>query len=359
MTALRDLKTVFAQRADGVKLGSTPLVGLFGDGLPEALVRGAGADCADVKAPPLDDHISGPNVDAVDEIAEPFLDVFAARFLHRFAAGAFDDFALIVFSRDDAAGLAAYQYATELRRLGHVAATGPRLFLWNLLHTKSDPARIFNAAQWSKLEKVLAETTGLAPDPARRAAAHEAEAARAAAILRVADHDEAFVLRNSGRWLAPQAHIALLDQVPLGRSSRQRQVGLVGTACDIDALHSIAQAFGRVAVDLTPYGDIWPNCHVGAGSVDALLDHVASAPLHIRTNPPERFCAALDASLMPCDVILSSVDANDDSFGWEVPRLAAGARVRGQVFVDLGFRPFRPDAAWIAQARGRIEKALT
>ena len=37
----------------------------------------------------------------------------------------------------------------------------------------------------------------------------------------------------------------------------------------------------------------------------------------------------------------------------------AAAHVPGARFLDLGFRPFRPDAAWQDRARARITEALS
>ena len=106
-----NLLRAFEERADGVQADGKPLVGVFGEGVPLPLVAALGGLVVDVKAPPLGDAVDGPEVDCVSAVAEPFLDSFTARFLHRFAAGCFDRFATLIFARDDVAGLAAYQYA--------------------------------------------------------------------------------------------------------------------------------------------------------------------------------------------------------------------------------------------------------
>ncbi|MGH1368455.1 MAG: 2-hydroxyacyl-CoA dehydratase family protein [Maritimibacter sp.] len=357
MTPLAQLERAFALRAQDVSCEGQPLVGLFGDGLPEALIAGAGARCVEVKAPPLGCQMMS---DVVREIAEPFLDVFAARFLHRFATGAFDAYALIIFARDDVAGLTAYQYACELRRLGHVSNRGPKLHLWNLLHQESTAAQAFNQLEYDRLIPALEAATGQAFDSTRIAKAQADEALRAGAIDRLKAHPDIFVLRNAGRWLSAQTHAALLDQIPAAKPPQHpRRIGLIGTACDTPVLHGLAAEFGTLQRDLTPYGDLWPGCHAGPQALPELLHAVASQPIHIRTNPPERFDRALDDALAPCDLIIASVDANDDSFGWEVPGLKARATARGQSFVSLAFRPHSPDAAWIDAARSAIKAALT
>ena len=122
----------------------------------------------------------------VSTVTEPFLDPFATRFLHRFAAGAFDQFETIVFVRDDVAGLAAYQYALELRRQKLLPKQGPRLFLWNLLHTDSAPAAKFNQQEGTRLIAHLSQTLDTTLDDARLSDAIAAEA----------------VVRSYPRWIA-------------------------------------------------------------------------------------------------------------------------------------------------------------
>lgn len=357
MSAMEELMRIFCARADQVTAEGAPRVGLFGDGLPEALIRAAGARPVEVKAPPLSDADEGPQVAAVSRIAERFLDDFAARFLHRFAAGAFDHYAMIVFARDDVAGLTAYQYATELRRLGHVPATGPRLHLWNLLHGQSPAIARFNATEAARLDEALTQTLGQAPDPAALAAALAAETARAEALAPLADHPHLFALRNAGRWMEPEAHRDLLARIaPVPAAPAGPRIGLIGTACDLPLLRDLAQEFGRVTADLTPYGDLWPAHHLGAP--DSLLREVAEVPLHIRANPPRRYGDALRARLAECDLVIASPDRNDDSFGWDLPPLARDLTARGTRLARLPLRPFRPDAAWLDSARRRIEEAL-
>lgn len=367
MDAFSALQRAFEARADGTAPGGAARVGLFGDGCAEAFIRAAGARPVDVKAPPLSDAASGPDIPAVREIAEPFLDDFAARFLHRFAAGAFDNFAMIVFARDDVAALTAYQYAAEMRRLGMVAQTGPALHLWNLTHAISAPAARFNEAELARLDQALRAAVGQGIDPDALRAAQRAEAARATALARHEAHPEAFTLRNAGRYLSPGDHAALLAEIaapetppetPPETAPEPRRVGLVGTACDTPDLARLAGRFGTLAADLTGYGDLWPGIHAGQGGARDHVAALAGDPLHIRANPPARFNAARDARLAGCDLVIAAVDRNDDSFGWDIPALAAATRARGAVFVDLGFRPFRPDAAWIDTAAGKIREAM-
>ncbi|PJE31447.1 hypothetical protein SAMN06297129_1644 [Pseudooceanicola antarcticus] len=360
MRALEELLQAFERRADGRNDASgAPLVGIFGDGLPEALIHAAGATPVEVKAPPLADATTGPQRPEVTEIAEPFLDDFAARFLHRLADGAFDHMAMVVFARDDVAALTAYQYATEMRRLGMLPATGPRLHLWSLLHSEGAAAERFNRTELDRLESALQQVTGQGIDTDALARAQQQEARRLAALARLASHPQAFALRNAGRWLEAGHHANLLDSLPAPEPATGRRIGLVGTACDLPVLHQLAQELGHVAADLTPYGDIWPGNHAGPEGVGALIDSVATHPLHLRANPASKFDTALADGLEGCDLVLAAVDRNDDGFGWDLPALSALCKARGTPLVMLGFRPFRPDAAWLEAARNKIAEVLS
>ena len=346
------LQDAFTHRADGVRGSAAPLVGVFGDGVPLPLVSSFGAFAADIKAPPLSDHREGPVAAEVTKIAEPFLDTFAARFLHRFAAGAFDHFATLIFARDDTAGLAAYQYATELRRQGKVAKTGPDLFLWNLLHTRSAPAAAFNVTELTRLTRHLEQVCGARSDQDRLTDAIADEVQRADAIAALPPGgSDVFVAINAGRWLPPQDHITLLPDLPRGTGPA---ITLAGTACDIPVLHAIAEEFGHVHADLQDFGRRAPQ----PADAQDLLRQIVEDPLSPRAAPPSRFSAALADGIAGSDLVITTVDKNDDSFGWEVPGLKSAAQTQGSRFLDLGFRPFRPDDAWQDMARARIAEVL-
>lgn len=351
----------FSERADGVRETGAGLVGVFGEGVPLPLVAAFDALAVDVKAPPLADASGGPQAACVAAVVEDFMDPFAARFLHRFAAGAFDRFALIVFARDDVAALSAYQYAQELRRLGMVARPGPRLHLWNLTHGGSAAIARFNAAELARLMRTLAEVFGKDPSDASLAAAIAAERRRAAALAALpAGGEEGFVRRNAGRWLTPEAHAAALSAQAAGGGTPDHgpRIALLGTACDTPVLHRACAGLGRVVADLQDYGRA-PAAPPAEADATALVAALAADPLQIRAAPPHRFSRALVEGCATADLVISSVDRTDDAFGWEMPMLRDAVTARGARFLDLGFRPFRPDAAWCDAARGRIAEALS
>ncbi len=347
-----NLLRAFEERADGVQADGKPLVGVFGEGVPVPLVSALGGLAVDVKAPPLCDAVDGPEVDCVAAVAEPFLDSFTARFLHRFAAGCFDRFATLIFARDDVAGLAAYQYALELRRQRRLADSGPRLFLWNLLHTKSAATAEFNAAELARLGAHLSAVLEKTLDDGLLHDAVEVEARRTKALQALPSGGvDAFAARNAGRWMTPEEHCELLETLP--QSSGPRIV-LVGTSCDIPVLHEICAKHGKIIADLQDYGRVQP-C---AASAHKLLETMVDDALAPRAAPPERFTSALHSRIAEADLVVSSVNGNDDSFGWELPGLRRAAEAAGARFLDLGFRPFRPNAEWRQKAYDRVAEAL-
>lgn len=351
-----DLWRAFAERSDGARPDGQVPVGVFGEGVPLPLIAAFGGLALDIKAPPLLDQTEGPIEETVHAIAEPFLDSFTARFLHRFAAGAFEDHAALIFARDDVAGLAAYQYASELRRQGILPSSGPRLYLWNLLHTVSDAAKTFNAAELARLTVFLSETFGAPLDPQQLEDAVAIETRRVAALRDLPPGGtQAFTMRNAGRWLSPQEHLALLSAPLPEETTRGPQIVLVGTACDIPILHELCAGLGQVRADLQDYG----RPPAAPASAADLLGAIVADPLCPRAAPPDRFTRALQDRIAGADLVVASVDSNDDCFGWEMPGLCRAADAVGARVLDLGFRPFRPDPEWQATARTRITEALS
>ncbi len=163
---------------------------------------------------------------------------------------------------------------------------------------------------------------------------------------------DAFVARNAGRWFSPEDHIALLSRLSGGEGPK---IVLAGTACDIPVMHAICDGLGQIVADLQEYGFQMPQ----PGNAADLLTEIAKTPLAPRAAPPGRFTRALHDGIAGADLVVASVDPNDDSFGWELPGLRQAAEAQGARFLDLGFRPFRPDPAWQDTARLRIAEALS
>lgn len=369
--AIEALEAAFAAKAAAGH--DRPIVGVFGNGVPLSLISAAGCLPADVKSAP-DNRIFHVEP-AVSRFLEPFLDDHARVFLHRLFGGDFRGMAAIVFPRDDAAALAAYQYATELRRQGLAKSSMPRLVLWNLVHGKSDAIAAFNARQAKRLGEELAAIGGTAPaDGDALVRVMEAEHARTAALSRLetlvsgdsplVSGGEAMRWRNAGRYLEAGRHAALLDAACEEAASRQagrsgRRIGLVGTALDDPRVYGAIESFGTIVCDLQPFGSVWPGPS-SAAMPDEVVRAEAGDPLAARARPELAPLEALVARLVRsrCDVVVAQYDQNDDTFGWDLPGLRDRLSAHAIPLVDLGFRDPRPDDAWLHTAQSRLAAAL-
>ncbi len=337
-----------------------PSIGVFGNGVPETLIAAAGAI-------PIHVNFSrrvgaGP----MDEVIEPFVDAEVRIFLNRFAAGDFDALAGIVFARDDAAALTAYQYATEWVRQGRAPASVPALFLFNLVH-KAGPAAIrFNQIQCDKLQDFLVRVGLSMPDAAALAAKAEHAARRQSALTAldaVASGALASRWRNAGRFLPVARHADLLEtalkSITAGPTGRPR-LGLVGSPIIAPGFFDMLDTMGDLACNAQAFGQVWPGPWEIEHQREAMLAALADDPFCLRISPPGRHRQALlDAiTAANCSLVICQLAQTDDTFGWEIPGLMAALAARGIGFVNLGFRDPEPDAGWLSHAAGRIAAAL-
>ncbi|WP_010139504.1 2-hydroxyacyl-CoA dehydratase family protein [Oceanicola sp. S124] len=325
-------------------------IGYFGDDLPRQILQGRGVSAVDVALAP-----AAPDMHPdVARITEPFMDRRSVEFLNRLAAGAFDDLSGIVFCRDDAAALPAYQYATELRRTG-VLDRGPAFFLWNLLHGTTGPIATFNARQATRLAEWLPATKE--GDDGRTLAA-QGEALKA--LARAQDEarvsgETAMIWRLAGRWMDPASHAdALTAAVTAAMGDRDtprpgRRIALLGAACDQPQLYAALETAGTIVCDLTQLGNHAPR-PTGQAATD--LAAIAVDPFHPRGTPSDRYRPAILQAIAEarCDLVVVQLDETDHSFGWDLPSLTREVSELGIRLVHLGFRPLRPDAAWYARA---------
>lgn len=340
-----------------------PCVGLFGNGLPETLIAAQGA---------LPVHLPNAAVDAGDHpisaVIEPFVDHEVRTFLIRLMQGAFGRFKAIIFARDDAPAMIAYQYATEWLRQNRPHGAVPPLFLWNLVHTDSAPVARFNKVQADKLERFLV-ACGLPPrDEAALAMAANDEAARRDALAGMsAQRGEkltgktAHIWRNAGRYLAAAHHAALLnDAIPVDTVNHTRRIAVVGSPLADMATYEMIEGFGAIVADLQPFGDDWPAAANREAELSTLLAMAAIDPACPRTTPADtqfrHLCAQIDAA--GCDLVIAQLAQTDDTFGWEIPRLFKSLRDKGVICVNLGFRDPAPDAAWLNASADLIARAL-
>lgn len=359
----RELDTAYEQ-GDRYRLPTDmPRVGLFGNGIPETLIAASGA-C------PI--HVSmgrSASPSAINDVIEPFVDEEVRIFLNRLMNGEFSNYRGIVFARDDAPGMIAYQYATEWIRQGR-ASNVPPLFLWNLVHTDTPAVRRFNAVQAQKLFAFL-ESVGLSrPDADSIAMAAATEAERADALARMQSRvgtelsgTTALRWRNAGRFMDAGNHARLLSAA-LANTNQTLQgnlrLGMVGSPLASVATYEMLEKFGTIVCDLQPWGQVWPGSGNVARALDEALAATAADPSCYRLTPSTNHRKAMIEALADarCDLVICQLAQTDDTFGWEMPSLEAALHDRGIAFINLGFRVACPDADWLNGAAQRIQSAL-
>jgi hypothetical protein len=362
-TARATLAAAFTGRAEAVEVGNRDRVGIFGNGVPEALLTAAGLHPVDVRSSPDGPPAEAP---AISALVEPFVDDHARLFLHRLFSGRLDHLAAIVFPRDDAAALSAFQFAREFVRLG-IAACRPRLCLFNLIHRDGPAALRFNRAQVERLWSELGVAT---PSDAALSAALANERLRAASLARLdaarsagrVSGTDAVVWRNAGRFAAAGRHATLLDAAlatPAPAPTGPR-LALIGAPTDDISLYTALETLGPIVADPHPMGDVWPGPLPSADSLDALLIAAAADPFCPRIVPPARHPEAVIAACVAAraGLALFQLDQHDDLLGWDLPTLRSGLAAHGIALVDIGFRDHRPDANWRENALATIRAAM-
>ncbi|WP_196260928.1 2-hydroxyacyl-CoA dehydratase family protein [Pelagibacterium limicola] len=362
------LSDAFDQRDLYAGRHGAPCVGVFGNCAPEVLIEAAGA--IPVQLAMGSRQNAGGQRSPIDEVIEPFVDAEVRRFLRRLFDGAFSPYRAIIFPRDDASALIAYQYATEWVRQGQADKGVPPLFLWNLVHTDSVPVRDFNRRQADRLFGFLKEI-GLTP-PDSLALAHAGQQqARQSRLLGALQETvgntmsggTAMRWRNAGRFMSASEHADLLERaqgVKVRSPASGCRIGLVGSALASTATYEMLESIGPVVCDLQPWGQMWPLDLAGAEEIDAILAALAADPFCPRITPASLHRTALVEALTTarCDIVVCQLAQTDDTFGWEIPSLAAQLERCGTRFINLGFRDPEPDEQWLAESLKAIAASL-
>jgi 2-hydroxyglutaryl-CoA dehydratase, D-component. len=363
-SAAAALERAMEQQENWSSTAAMPRVGIFGNGMPETLVAAAGA---------VPVHLAlGTTTQShpICEVIEPFVDEEVRYFLVRLMRGDFADLAGIIFARDDAPALIAYQYATEWIRQDLERAKTPPLFLWNLVHTDTQPVRTFNRVQAKKLFGFF-EGLGLeSPDAADIAAAARAEQERAAALRKLdaavgvsLSGTRAARWRNAGRFMSAGEHADLLaaalaetveDLPPPAR------IGIVGSPLCCEKTYRMIEGFGTVVCDQQGFGQVWPGPGNAASELEDILVATAADPSCHRIAPTSSHRAGLVRALKEarCNLVVCQLSQTDDTFGWEIPALATELAAQGMTLVNLGFRDARPGDAWLEGAAQQLDQAL-
>ncbi|NMA98786.1 MAG: 2-hydroxyacyl-CoA dehydratase [Phyllobacteriaceae bacterium] len=331
--------------------------------MPETLVAAAGA---------VPVHLAlGTSTEnhPISEIIEPFVDEEIRHFLIRLMQGAFADLAGIIFARDDAPALIAYQYATEWIRQDLERAKTPPLFLWNLVHSDTPPVRVFNRVQAEKLFAFF-ESIGLkAPDDADILAAAQGEQRRAEALRMVQaavgvtqSGTRAARWRNAGRFMLAEEHADLLTAAlaETAENPAPVRIGIVGSPLCCEKTYRVIEGFGTVVCDQQGFGEVWPGPGNTALSVADILAGTAADPSCHRIAPTSRYRSTMVKALVDarCTLVVCQLSQTDDTFGWEIPALTNELAAQGMTLVNLGFRDARPDDAWVQAAGQQIAQAL-
>jgi hypothetical protein len=364
MSAAAALERANQQQEDWSKATSLRRIGIFGNGMPETLIAAAGG---------LPVHVSlgrTASKHPIDAIIEPFVDEEVRHFLIRLMKGDFAGFAGIVFARDDAPAMTAYQYSNEWIRQDRERGPTPPLFLWNLVHTDTPPVQHFNRIQAEKLFAFL-ESVGLARfNGSALAEAAGAEGRRADALAQLQNAvgltlsgTTAATWRNAGRFMGADDHAGLLTHALASGAetpAQNRRIGIVGSPLACPRTYAMIEQFGTVVSNQQNFGQMWPGPGNAKASLDELLAATAADASCVRITPTSAYRAALVQNLVEakCALVICQLAQTDDTFGWEIPALFAELAAHGIVCVNLGFRDANPDARWLERASGLISQAL-
>jgi hypothetical protein len=297
--------------------------------VPVELVRAAGFS-------PVVARGSGAPTPAADQVLEP--DLFPNRLrqlVEAVLAGRLADVAAIVLPRTSDPDYKCFLYLRELVRRGAVA-TLPPVLLFDLLHSTGPDTQPYSTERARALATRLGSLAGRppAPDDVRRAIAGTNRARAAARRLnalridapRIAGAD-ALPLLGAFWQLEPERYAALAesaaDTLAGGSTLEGPRVLLAGAPVDSAALHTAIEAEGAIVVaELSPFGSGGVGADV-EGSDDpfaALAEHYGRESIDARL-PVEALLRRLDDALGAADAVVLSLPPDDESFGWDYPRV--------------------------------------
>jgi benzoyl-CoA reductase/2-hydroxyglutaryl-CoA dehydratase subunit BcrC/BadD/HgdB len=303
-----------------------PVVGITSNTIPWELVRAAGFF-------PLMLRADGRATPAADEYMEA--NVFHRRIRQIFdsvVSGAWDFLRAILLPRTSEQEYKLFLYSREVAR-ERTREGMPRVYLYDLLHTRSPESREYGLERTYELKKQLEEITGqpIGADALREAVV-ESNAARAALrrLLRLR-HDGPRLsgteaLRLIGPfWFMSRAEFATLAleaAEDLERRERLPGVRLLVKGAPLDGvgLHSALETRGAVVI---AEDDWWGARSVGAdidASADVLEHYYLEAPSP-RVFPPEDADRWFQSRVTNgVDGVVFYLPPEDYVAGWDYPR---------------------------------------
>lgn len=132
-------------------------IGTLGDGVPEEILRAAGADVVEIEGEP-----GGPT-DIADEFVEPMVGERARSQLQRLLDGTYDGLDCIIVSREADAPLRLFYTLREVRRLepGRLRA---EVHLFDFQHLDSDPVWRYNLSRGRALMDLVGAPASALPE---------------------------------------------------------------------------------------------------------------------------------------------------------------------------------------------------
>jgi benzoyl-CoA reductase/2-hydroxyglutaryl-CoA dehydratase subunit BcrC/BadD/HgdB len=331
MSALAVLRKHYRDRCLGAaaaRAAGIPVVGIVGNTVPAELVRAAGCF-------PL--NLSGVSDDTSvgDEFMEPFFEPEIRYIFDGLLKGAFGELALVIVPRTSDQYFKLYLYLREVVRIGKGARVPP-VFLYDLLHTRSDRSRRYGLERTRELAERLAQIRGVAlTDDAVHAAIVESNRARSAmqAVQALRERTpsalsgvEALAALGAGRFMDVAEYTRTLDAFAVESHTPRTgpRILIKGFPLNHPLLH---EAIERLGGNVVAEDDWW-----GARAAGALIDE-RGAPLdaifekYFRDEPgPRVHSEALRQRWFreriargDIDGVVFYVPPFDDLIGWELP----------------------------------------
>ena len=315
------LELAYRDRLALVRRQARPVVGYVGNTVPVELIVAAG--CMPVRIAPIDGDTA-----LADPYVESISDPDVRRIFNLFCTGALDALDLLIVPRSTESQHKLYLSLREAVRTG-VTTRGPRLWLYDILHTQRDSSHDYGRVRTQALRDALAEIGSACDDEALREAIRQSNAVR----TRLGQlHEQRWTQPVSGRqahvstgalrFMSPEDGAAALQDLTLDKIAQGPRLLVRGVPLDHDGLHSLVEELGAT---LVAEDDDW-----GARAAEPLIDE-ALPPLQavfehcwrdvpcVRIHPADDswFNAALRRPGL--DGVLFYLPKPDDVHGWSYP----------------------------------------